>query len=245
MLYVIHGKETHKSRKKLTELVDSLLKKRPDASLFRLNSENWNEAALNELIQSQGLFLPKYIIVLDQLLALSGAGEIVLDHIKELAESDHICILFEEKLKAADKKVLEKYADKIQEYGAEEAPKKEAPRTFALADAIAIKDSKRAWVVLQELMKKNTAAEEIHGVLWWQFKSILLSRTSKNAKDAGLSPFVYQKAARAAGAWKDGELESVVDRLVSMYHRAHRGEIDFNVELEKFILFPVEKAQTF
>lgn len=242
MLYVIHGKETQKSRKKLTELVDSLLKKRPDASLFRLNSENWSQSALDELIQSQGLFLPKYIIVLDQLLANADSAATVLDRIKELAQSEHVCILFEEKLKAADKKTLEQHAEKVMEYGADDAApaKKESPRTFALADAIATKDTKRAWVVFQELMNNGAVAEEVHGVLWWQFKSVLLARDATSAKDAGLSPFVYQKSARAADSWKAGELESVLDRLMHMYHQAHRGEIDFMVELEKFVLFPVK-----
>lgn len=240
MLYVIYGKDSQKSRKKLSELVDSLLKKRPDASLFRLTQDNWSKGAFEELIQSQGLFLPKYIIVLDQLLGRSDAAEVVMGQVKELKEAEHVCILFEEKLKAADKKVLEKYADKIQEYGTEEPAKKESPRTFALADAIALRDTKKAWAVFQDIMQEGTAAEEVHGVLWWQFKSIVLALSSKTAKGAGLSPFVYQKASRAAAVWKEEELWVVVDRLAHMYHIAHRGEMDFAAELEKFVISPTK-----
>lgn len=240
MLYVIYGTDTQKSRRKLSDLIESLQKKRPDASLFRLTSENWNEGALDELIQGQGLFLPKYIIVLDQLLAGAESKEVVMDRIKELHKAEHICILFEEKIKAADLKILEKNSEKIQEYGEVKETKKEAPKTFALSDAISMKDSKKAWMVFQELMQEGAVAEEIHGVLWWQFKSIFLASKTRSAKEAGLAPFVYQKSSRAAGVWTGEELDKVLEKLFVMYHKAHRGEIEFNLELERFLLAPLK-----
>lgn len=242
MLYVIYGKDTKTSHKKLTELVDSLQKKRPDASLFRLNAENWSTASLDELLQSQGLFLPKYIIVLDQLLSQADSSEVVGEKIEELAKSEHICILFEEKIKAADLKKLEKHAEKVSEYDEPVSSKKEFPKTFALADAIALKETKQAWIIFVELMSQGTAAEEIQGVLWWQFKSIVIAQQSRSVKESGLSPYVYQKALRASAVWKNEELDAVIDRLFLMYHKAHRGEIDFMMELERFMLSPVEKG---
>ncbi len=232
MLYVIYGKDFTKARSKLTELIDTLQKKRPDASLFRLNGENWNDSMLNELLSGTGLFSPKYIIVIDNLLNNTISGEVVGKSIKEMGKSEHICILIEEKILAADLKKIEKYATKIQQCDIVEKQKKETGAVFPYAEAIAMRDNKKAWVLFQELLRDETVAEEIHGVLWWQFKSLMHARSGAR----GLSPYVQQKASRAEKLWKDNSLEKALDRLVDMYHLAHRGEIDFLVELEKFSL---------
>ena len=64
MLYAIIG-ERKKGRDKLKELLSVLQKKQPEAELITLNDENFSEAQLDELIQSQGLFSTKYIVTLD------------------------------------------------------------------------------------------------------------------------------------------------------------------------------------
>jgi DNA polymerase III delta subunit len=236
MLYVIHGKDTPKARSKLTELLNTLQSKRPDASLFRLSSENWNDKQLNELLGSTGLFSPKYIVVLDGLLNNPNSSDIVSTAIAEMAASEHVCIIIEEKILAADLKKIEKHATKVQFFEQAEKAKKESPIVFNFAEAVAMKENKRAWIIFQDLVKEGSVAEEIHGVLWWQFKSLAAAATAKSAKESGLSPYVYQKSARAAGLWKDDSLGQIIDRLVDMYHQAHRGEIDFLIELEKFAL---------
>lgn len=236
MLYAIYGKDTSKARAKLTELLDTLQKKRPDASLFRVSSENWNPSLLNELLGSTGLFSAKYIIVIDGLLNNTEASDIVSKSVKEMAESEHVCILVEEKILSADLKKIEKYAAKVQVFDLAEKPKKESPIVFNFADAVAMKENKKAWVIFQDLIKEGSAAEEIHGVLWWQFKSLAIAAKAKSAKESGLSPYVFQKASQAARLWSGDSLNVVLDRLIDMYHKAHRGEIDFYIELEKFAL---------
>ncbi|MES3006111.1 MAG: hypothetical protein V4664_04155 [Patescibacteria group bacterium] len=236
MLYVIYGKDTAKSRSKLIELLDSLQSKRPDASTFRLSSENWSSSMLNELLGSTGLFSPKYIIVIDGLLNNTESSDVISKSIEDMALSEHVCILIEEKILAADLKKIEKHATKVQLFEQTERLKKESPIVFSFADAVAMKENKKAWTIFQDLIKEGSAAEEIHGVLWWQFKSLAVAAKARSAKDSGLSPYVYQKAARAAQLWKEDSLDQVLDRLADMYHQAHRGEIDFLVELEKFAL---------
>ena len=56
MIYLIYGTDTHKTRKKLHELLDTALKKRPGAELFKITTENWSETQFDELLVSQGLF---------------------------------------------------------------------------------------------------------------------------------------------------------------------------------------------
>ena len=236
MLYVIHGKDRVKARVKLGELLLTLQTKRPDASLFRISTDNWAAPVFNELLDSRGLFSPKYIIVLDGLVTSSQSSDIVTDAISRMADAEHVCVVIEEKILAAPLKKLEAKATKVQLFDLAEKTKKEAPEVFTYADAVAMKDSKKAWVLFQSLANEGVAAEEIHGVLWWQFKSVSLAKQARSVKESGLSPYVYQKSSRAGEKWESLELDKCIDTLVDMYHQAHRGEIDFMLELEKFSL---------
>ena len=40
MFYFLHGEDKDKARKKAHELIDGLTKKRPNASFFKIDSEN-------------------------------------------------------------------------------------------------------------------------------------------------------------------------------------------------------------
>jgi hypothetical protein len=65
---------------------------------------------------------------------------------------------------------------------------------------------------------------------------MLLAKKCKTAEDAGMKSFPFQKAREYSRNYKDGELEKLSSELVGMFHEAHRGNIDFHVALEKFIL---------
>ena len=67
MIYFYYGTDIDKARTKAHELIDSLRKKKPEASFFKLDGENFNEAALEEYVGGQGLFTNKYIVFLDRL----------------------------------------------------------------------------------------------------------------------------------------------------------------------------------
>ncbi len=237
MLYIIYGTDTNKVRAKLTSLTDVLQAKRPDAPVVRIKPENWNDSFLNETLSSNALFAPKSIIILDALISNAASADAIISSLDEIAASEHICIIVDEKIKAAELKKLEKKAEKVQEFNIEkdDSGKKQAPQTFAFADAIASKDKKLAWRTFQRLVNEGVAAEEIHGVLWWQFKSMALAAQYKNAKDAGLNPYVHSKCAVFNKKWEEG-LDTKLESLVKMYHEAHRGEIDFMSEIESLCL---------
>jgi len=65
---------------------------------------------------------------------------------------------------------------------------------------------------------------------------MLLGKLCKTPTEAGMKDFPFQKARGYARNYKDGELETILENLVSMYHEAHRGNLDFYIGLEKFIL---------
>ena len=237
MIYLFYGQNIEQARHKANGVVESLLKKRPDASLFRLDSDNWQENAFDEYVGGQGLFVQKYIVVLDCLFEKKEIKEYVVERLKVLKASENIFIVIENELDKATLAKFEKNSEKIQEYGiAGKELTTEKFSLFPMADALSSRNQKRMWTLYQKALRHGVVSEELHGILFWQVKSMLLAQNSKDAKESGLNPFVYSKAKTFAKNFKVGELEKVSSRLVKMYHQAHRGEADFNASLEKFFL---------
>lgn len=240
MLYVIHGTDTQKGRNKLQSLVGVLQSKRPDATLFRLSPENWNQGFLDEVLAGVNLFTPKNIIVLDSLISNKDSIEYIEERISDFADSEHVCIIFDSKINKDLLLKLEKKAEKIEEHNLKtndgEGASKKVPQTFAFADALASRNKVSSWKLFQELIIDSLPAEEIHGVVWWQFKSIYLAYDAKTAAEADMKPYTFSKCQGFKKNWKKDELERYLDGLVDMYHKSHRGEIDFMVELERLCL---------
>lgn len=246
MIYLLYGSDTAKSRSKLHELVAGLVKKKPDALHVRLTEENFDESKLDELLGSSGLFSSKAIIEVDSLFKNKEAKEFVVKNLKEIAESENIFVFLEAGL---DKKTLEKFeknAEKVQEFELKEKNQRAFLvsngkslrdfNMFAITDAFGRRDKKNLWVLYTKASRLDVSAEEIHGLLFWQTKTMLVTSASKNAKEAGLNPFVYQKSQGFLRNYQTDELKKISTRLVSMYHNTRRGIVDFDVALEKFIL---------
>ncbi len=236
MLYVIYGTDTEKAREKSRALFEALKEKKPDASAGTIGMDEITFQKLDELTQTQGLFENRQIIFMDRTLENKDIRDVILERIDEIGESPNIFIFFEGKLTKEILKKLEKRAEKITEYESTEEKKKESGSFFHLADALGSKDKKGLWVGIREALDYDAAAEEIHGILFWQAKSLALAKMTASAGEAGLNPFVYGKAKRYVSNFREGEIDFMLSKLVQMYHKAHRGEVDFEIELEKFAL---------
>ncbi|MBU1557727.1 hypothetical protein KKC45_02090 [Patescibacteria group bacterium] len=248
MLYLLHGTDFKKSREKLHSMMDSLLKKKPDASFFKLDMSNFSESQLDEFISSQGLFEQKYIVQMDGLLENIKTRDFVIDKITEISESDNIFVLIEENITKPILKKVEKVAQKVQEFNQKEVGGRKFGvvggseldlgefNIFDLADAFGRRDKKDLWVLYQKAKKRNIPDEEIHGIINWQLRSILIAKKSKDVKESGLKTFVYNKSLRFSKGFKGDELEKLSSKLISIYHDARRGLIEFDIEMERFVL---------
>lgn len=236
MIYAVFGNDFDRARNKAEELLTSLRVKKPDASLVRVTEENVSENLLQELMQVQGLFAEKSIVFLDRVLDTKVGKEILLSQLKEMKESVNIFILLEKNLDAKTKEKIEKSAEKVQEYSIKEEKKAPTFSIFTLTDAYAAKDKKATWLSYQAARESGAEEEQIHGILFWQIKNIQLAKRTKSAADAGLNPYVFSKASLATKKFSDEEVERGIVQLSDMYHAARRGEIDFEAELERFLL---------
>lgn len=242
MLYLIYGTNTNKVRAKQKELISIMQSKQPNVSLYKVTSENWKDTMLDELLSSQGLFLAKYIVTLDRLLEDKEISPSVMDMevLREMKESDHAWIIVEEKVLAVNLKKIEKVAFKIFDFNEVGAGaggnKKDRLNAFDFAEQFAGKNKVGAWNEFLKLKDAELAGEEIHGVLWWQMKSVYLAKFCNNAEMAGLTPYSFTKALRLSKGWELKELNKLLDKLVEIYHEAHRGNVDLMVEIEKLAL---------
>jgi hypothetical protein len=245
MIYFYFGSDTESSRKKAKVTVDSLLIKKPDATLIKIGEEDVAEARIAELCLTQALFSNKYIVYLYKTFDNKENKEIILKNIKDIAKSENIFIFVEGKMDKVSFTKIEKNAEKVQEFIKPEktfnkkellAQKGEKIDFFEFSDALGKRDKRELWVLYQDALAEQVPAEEVHGIFFWQIKSMLLSQKSRTPEEAGMKPYPFQKAKEYSRNFKEGELESISSKLVSMYHEAHRGNIDFFVSLEKFIL---------
>ncbi|MFA6296953.1 MAG: hypothetical protein WC629_00105 [Candidatus Paceibacterota bacterium] len=230
----MHGTAHEKARTKARELTDTLQKKKPDALFYRITSLNFSEQPLELLVSGQGLFSSKYIVLLDSVFDSKEIKEEVVGALKEIAESENVFIFLEKEIDKKTLEKLDKYATKVQVFNTEEIKKKNEFNPFALSDAFLSRDKKRLWEILLETKKRGVAPEETHGLLWWQVKALALATEAKTAEESDLSPFVFSKAKRAEKLFSKEEINTMLFDLVTMYHEAHRGNVDLWVELEKW-----------
>jgi len=235
MIYLLYGNDAHTSRKKLHALLGALSKKRPDAEHFHITSENISEFSVDELVSSQGLFEQKYVVVLDNLFTIKDKKDELLKLLKDMQSTEHIFIFLEGKLDKKTVSRFEKYSEKIQECSTEEI-KKERFNTFSLTDALGKRDKKGLWTLYCKAKAENIADEEIHGILFWQVKSMLLALQNTNAQEAGLNPFVYSKSKGFLRNYSEREVHSLSQALIALSHDARSGIHEFDTALERFIL---------
>lgn len=241
MLYVFHG-TAPETVTKATTLVSSLRTKRPDAAYERIEADTWSQGTIQGHLGGQGLFSSKYIIFLDRVTENMEAKEQLVDLIPAMAESDNIFIVHESKLTAELKKLFEKHAEKMVEV--EEKPKgaswgskkTEDFNIFALADAVGERNAFKAWSIYRQAVDAGHEPESIIGTLFWQVKSMKVAATAKTATEAGVSPFVFSKAKKAAGNYAPEQIDVFMSKLITIYHDAHRGLCDPELAIERAML---------
>ena len=236
MIHFFYGENNIKAREEFHSFLDVFFAKNPDASLFEMNAESWSEERFNELLASRGLFGGGSVIVLDSLLQDIDAEGTVLEKLKEMKESPNIFVIIEGKLPKIISERVVKKAETAQESVGEKMTKKIEFDRFALSDALGRRSKKDAWVLLQKALVSGGVPEEIHGMLFWQVKSMILAVSSKTAGEAGLNPFVFRKSLSFAKNFTEEELKNLSARLVSIYHDARRGGDELAIALEKFVL---------
>jgi DNA polymerase III delta subunit len=201
--------------------------------VVRVTVETYVPGLFLELSQSQSLFGEAAPVILDYLDDDDAIKDELQDMLEVLGSSARLFVLMGYAPLAPMKKALTRAGVEYTEVAP--APAGERFNTFALADALARKDKRSLWLLLARAMRAGVESEEIAGVLFWQLKALRLAAMTKNAKEAGMKDFPYNKAKGALKNWKDGELEKVSESLLATYHDGHR-DADMAIGLERLVL---------
>ena len=231
MLYVFFGNDTIGVREKAHNFVGG--QEKSGMKIERIDSDNYASGILSDIAGAVSLFGDETLYIIDTPSTSKEMYEDVLEHLVLFQESPNTIVIIEGSLLAAQKKKFEKYAESIEEIKGE---KNERFNAFGMSDALLRRDKKSLWLLLQEAKTAGLSPEEIIGTLWWQLKSLRLAKVTNSPEEAGLKPFVYEKAKRALGRFKEGELEKISRDLFTVYHDGHLGKKDIELALEKWTL---------
>ncbi len=245
MIYLFYGTDKIKVRLIANKTIEVAKKKHTNAEFFKLNSDNFSLGKLEELIIGQGLFYSACIVLMDNLMGNKEINESLSKKISAIKESPNFFVFIEEKLNKKELEILTKNAQKSEEIS---LPKKKLTKKevlvaegekidfFEFANALGQRDKKLLWTLYQEALHEDVASEEVHAIFFWQTKAMCSALQAPNATEAGLNPFVYGKAKICAKKYGEDRLKQMSSQLFEMYHEAHRGQVDFAVALERFIL---------
>lgn len=245
MIYLFYGQDIKSAKDKANLTIKSLLGRRKDATLVKISDETITDERMAELLSAQALFVNKFIVYLSGAFSVEDNKALISKRIKDIAESDNIFVIAEEKIDAKTLEKIKKNSAKIQEFKKSEkrptkkellAQRGEKIDFFEFSDALGERNKRKLWGLYQDALFEDVPAEEVHGIFFWQIKSMLLAKKCKTADDAGMKSFPFTKARGFAQNFTKEELENTLSNLVEMYHESHRGNADMYIELEKFIL---------
>ncbi len=231
MLHLYYGTDRQKVRDAATEFSDKNL---PDGGTITvLDAGEYQVGQISDSLGAASLFGGAEWFMIDSPGDNADMGEDVKTNLEAMAESGNVFIVLEGALLAPAKKAYAKHAATVEEFTAE---KTERFNTFVMADALASKDRRKLWVLLQEARLNGLAPEEIIGMLWWQLKALRLAEVTAKAAEAGMKDFPYNKAKRALPKFAAGEVSALSHSLLSLYHDGHSGVRDIDLALERWVL---------
>lgn len=206
MIYILVGNDTKSKNIYIKELTDG------SESFFVTPNILTKEFIMNYSAGSN-LFGQNQSVILDNALSSLDLG-FLDEELEILKESKNIFIFKEDKMLAPAQKKFKKYGE-IKIF--EEKAKSTLPKfnVFSITDSFAVRDKINTWALYHKAIESGVEPEAIAGVLFWKIKSLILN---------GSKVFSKEELRRQSAA------------IVSLYHKAHLGELDFNIGLEQFIL---------
>lgn len=207
MIYILSGNDNKKKNIYLKKLY------KKDEPIFIQEGIDIIKEKLFDYAKSVSLFGEYPVVALSNVFKNADIS-FSKEELISLGESKTIFIFLEEKLLSTDIKKYEKYA-KIEDFSSSTTKQIPKINVFNIADAFSRKDKMATWMLYRDAVSLGVPPEEISGIIFWKIKTMILNGTKTFSID---------------------ELKIRSGELVSIYHKAHRGEIDFVIGLEQFIL---------
>lgn len=223
MLYLISGTSADRKRY-INNLVDEY-----KVTSQHIYEDDLVDRSLNEIVVTQtGLFGDREIYVIHDVARDIDMKSLLSGY----AESDNIIVFSEATVTKKITEAFAKVSATVQDFGKEIEKKDEKMNIFSLADAFGKRDKKNLWLLFRQALDQATP-EEIHGILFWQIKNMMLVIDSK--ENPGLNPFVYKKNQGFVRTWNRNELAQYASAMLRMFHERDMYRT-LEIDLEKMIL---------
>jgi len=177
MLYIFAGSDTQKVREKALAWVAASRKKAPNALYVHLEEGAISENQIEDIIQTQGLFYQKMLVVLDDPLGTEEGREVIEKYTQAIVDSNNVIAFIMPKLLIKDKGIVAK-ATKVFEYD-KVAKGEERGFNASLVNALAAKNARALWQEITLTLRKGDAPEAVHGLLAWKARDMLAKGSSK------------------------------------------------------------------
>lgn len=236
MFYLFCGSDRDRVRLKADKLLQSLLLKKPDVSLFRLDDENWRQDVFEELITGQTLFEKKYIVFGVGVLKNKEAEDFIIRSVEEISASDNIFIFAEGEIESGVLDILLAKTNKALTLDSKKTKSKETFNIFSLADTFGLRDRRALWLVFTKAKMAGVEGEEIFWQFYRQLKNMILVSQDKDLSVLKMHPFVIKKTSQSVKNFSQDELKSLLAVLVDIYSKARKGLVDMDIALEQFVL---------
>lgn len=200
MLYVFYG-DRYQSRELSRRYAEACKKKRPLAEYLTISPLS-SPRSLEELLFGQGLFEKKYVVFCDEVLGDKVCSAHLLQNLKQYHTSEHMFIIFEPSLTAAEERKLSQAGASMQKSD-ERKETVDRRRVFSFTDTFLKRDTEQTLALLHRLLRDGEPADSLTNILLWQLRTLILANRSDRAEDAGIKPFVYAKAKRALTSLKE------------------------------------------
>ncbi len=206
MIYILVGNDTKNKNIYIKELTNG-------SESFFVTPNILNKELVMNYSSGSNLFGQNQSVILDNALSVSDLG-FSDEELDILKDSNNIFVFKEDKMLAPAQKKFKKYGE-IKIFEEKAKPTLEKFNVFSITDAFAMRDKINTWALYHKAIGSGVEPEAIAGVLFWKIKSLILNGSKVFTKD---------------------ELKKQSAAIVSLYHKAHLGELDFNIGLEQFIL---------
>lgn len=159
------------------------------------------------------LFNKSSFVVLENILN-GGDINFSTEELVRIKESNTLFIFKEDKLSVVLQNKYKKYGE-IKIFEEKKVIQTIKFNVFNITDAFANKDKILAWTLYNKAIVEGIEGEAIAGIIFWKIKTMLLNGSNVFSQD---------------------DLKQQSSKIISLYHKAHRGELDLSLGLEQFIL---------
>lgn len=206
MIYILLGEDSKSKNSYIKEITKG-------GEVLSILGSDLSKELIMSYSNNINLFNDLPSILLDNVL---NKEEIIISNedFESLKESKTIFIFKEDKLSAILQKKYKKYGD-IQIFESKKVIPIPKFNIFSITDAYSNRDKITTWTLYRNGLNSSLEPEAIAGVIFWKIKTMILNGSKTFSKD---------------------ELKNQSSQIVSIYHKAHRGELDFSISLEQFIL---------